>query len=64
MCFFPDIRDVSRRRPYRFLFDEPQGIPDRIGFMLLTMDRTNFPGMPSPSWTYGAMYFYQGHPVP
>lgn len=28
-----------------------------------TMDRSNFPGMPTPSWTYGAMYLYHGYPT-
>jgi hypothetical protein len=31
-------------------------------YIMLTMDRSNFPGMPTPSWTYGAMYLYHGHP--
>lgn len=30
--------------------------------VLVTMDRVNYPGMPSPNWTYGAVYFY--HAVP
>jgi hypothetical protein len=25
------------------------------------MDRANFPGMPKPNWTYGALYLYHGH---
>ena len=31
-------------------------------YVLLTMDRQNFPGMPSPNWTYGAIYFYGANP--
>jgi hypothetical protein len=27
------------------------------------MDRVNFPGMPKPNWTYGALYLYHGHPA-
>jgi hypothetical protein len=39
----------------------PEGYP--APFIALTMDRTNFPGMPTPSWTYGAMYLYHAHPA-
>lgn len=34
----------------------PEGSPYR--YIMLTMDRKNFPGMPTPNWTYGGMYFY------
>jgi len=34
----------------------PVGSPFR--YIMLTMDRRNFPGMPDPNWTYGGMYFY------
>ncbi len=33
----------------------PGGCPWR--FVMLAMDRRNFPGMPTPNWTYGAIYF-------
>ncbi|TWU44766.1 hypothetical protein Poly51_58320 [Rubripirellula tenax] len=32
-------------------------------FIALMMDRANFPGMPKPNWTYGAMYLYHGYPI-
>ena len=34
----------------------PEGYPYR--YFMMTMDRQNFPGMPSPNWTYGGIYFY------
>ncbi len=27
-------------------------------YIMLTMNRANFPGMPNPNWTYGALYLY------
>lgn len=30
--------------------------------LMVTMDRQNFPGMPTPNWTYGGMYFYGANP--
>ncbi|MBQ7189075.1 MAG: hypothetical protein IJR99_06625 [Kiritimatiellae bacterium] len=36
----------------------PEGTPHR--YLLLTMDRINFPGMPKPNWTYGALSLYVG----
>jgi len=37
----------------------PEGYP--APYIMLTMDRSNFPGMPTPSWTYGSLYLYHGH---
>ena len=34
----------------------PDGCPWR--YVMLAMDRRNFPGMPTPNWTYGGIYFY------
>ena len=34
----------------------PDGYPHR--YILLTMDRVNFPGMPKPNWTYGELHVY------
>ena len=34
----------------------PEGSPFR--YVMLTMDRVNFPGMPDPNWTYGALQLY------
>ena len=38
----------------------PQGFPYR--YVLLTMDRPNFPGITVPTWSYGALYFYGANP--
>ena len=38
----------------------PEGYP--APFIALMMDRVNFPGMPKPNWTYGALYLYYGYP--
>ena len=40
----------------------PSGYPYR--YIMLTMDRQNFPGMPNPNWTYGGMYFYGANVLP
>lgn len=34
----------------------PEGYPYR--YVLLTMDRPNFPGVQGPNWSYGALYYY------
>lgn len=34
----------------------PEGYPYR--YVLLTMDRANYPGMPTPNWTYGGLILY------
>ncbi|MDR1781072.1 MAG: hypothetical protein LBR50_10155 [Tannerella sp.] len=34
----------------------PEGYPYR--YILLTMDRPNFPGVKNNTWSYGALYFY------
>lgn len=38
----------------------PQGYPYR--YILLTMDRPNFPGITERNWSYGALYFYGANP--
>lgn len=38
----------------------PAGYPYR--YVLLTMDRPNFPGITVASWSYGALYFYGANP--
>ena len=37
-------------------------LPDGYAYkyLFLTMDRANFPGIPTPNWTYGALYLYGG----
>ena len=34
----------------------PEGYPYR--YVLMTMDRPNFPGITSRNWSYGACYYY------
>ena len=34
----------------------PEGYPYR--YVLLTMDRPNFPGVQGANWSYGALYYY------
>ncbi|MDD4721096.1 MAG: hypothetical protein PHQ88_09640, partial [Bacteroides sp.] len=34
----------------------PNGYPYK--YILLTMDRPNFPGIKEKNWTYGALYFF------
>ena len=38
----------------------PEGYPYR--YILLTMDRPNFPGVKGSNWSYGALYFYGANP--
>lgn len=38
----------------------PEGYPYR--YVLLTMDRPNYPGVKGPNWSYGALYFYGADP--
>ena len=38
----------------------PDGYPFR--YLMIAMDRKNFPGMPDPNWTYGSIYFYGMNP--
>lgn len=38
----------------------PAGFPYR--YVLLTMDRPNFPGIKGANWSYGALYFYGANP--
>ena len=45
-------------RGWPALVESPGGSPFHL--MLLTMDRVNFPGMPDPNWTYGALHLYVG----
>lgn len=43
-------------RVWPCLAELPEGYPFR--YVLLTMDRANIPGMPTPNWTYGGLLFY------
>ena len=35
---------------------------DRPAYLMVTMDRVNFPGMPAPNWTYGELHLYLARP--
>ena len=43
-------------RGWPALAELPDGYPHK--YILLTMDRVNFPGMPKPNWTYGGLQVY------
>ena len=58
--FEPYNEECSNGRIFTAFAEMPEGSPYR--YILLTMDRQNFPGMPKPNWTYGAMYFYGANP--
>ena len=34
----------------------------KSAFLMVTMDRVNFPGMPTPNWTYGELHVYVARP--
>jgi len=38
----------------------PDGYP--APYIALMMDRINYPDMPTPNWTYGAMYLFLAQP--
>ena len=48
--------DCSNGRVFTAWAEAPEGCPWR--YVMLAMDRQNFPGMPTPNWTYGGIYFY------
>ena len=56
----PPWGEKNNTRVWPTVVPLPEGYP--APYIMLTMDRTNFPGMPTPSWTYGAMYLYHGFP--
>ncbi|MGN0846153.1 MAG: hypothetical protein ACI4RA_02065 [Kiritimatiellia bacterium] len=51
-----DAATCPNGRVWPCLAELPDGYPFR--YILLTMDRANFPGMPRPNWTYGGLCFY------
>lgn len=66
---YPDLKELGElnldlqphwpgpaKRVWASLVPLPEGYPYR--YVLLTMDRPNFPGTPNPNWSYGALYFY------
>ena len=73
VCSFPELKPLGKLdldlppweengngRVWPNLIPLPDGSP--APYLLLTFDRTNFPGMKGPNWTYGAMHLYHGHP--
>jgi hypothetical protein len=57
----PPWSEKSNTRVWPTVVPMPEGYP--APYLMLTMDRLNFPGMPTPSWTYGAMYLYYAHAI-
>ncbi|TWU52003.1 hypothetical protein [Rubripirellula reticaptiva] len=57
----PPWNDDHGTRVWPNVIPMPDGYP--APFIALMMDRANFPGMPKPNWTYGAIYLYHGYPI-
>ena len=70
---YPDLASVGELQIHRPPWNEqtgtriwpniislPEGYPAR--YIAIMMDRVNYPNMPSPNWTYGAMYLYHANP--
>ncbi len=57
----PPWNDRNGTRIWPNVIPLPEGYP--APYIALMMDRVNFPGMPKPNWTYGALYLYYGYPV-
>jgi hypothetical protein len=55
----PPWNDQNGTRIWPNVIPLPEGYPAH--YIALMMDRANFPGMPKPNWTYGALYLYHGH---
>lgn len=66
---YPDLKELGElnldlqphwpkpaKRVWASLVPLPEGYPYR--YVLLTMDRPNFPGIKNSNWSYGALYFY------
>lgn len=56
----PPWNDANGTRIWPNVIPLPEGYP--APYIALMMDRVNFPDMPKPNWTYGALYLYHGHP--
>ncbi|MBB5353876.1 hypothetical protein HNR46_004140 [Haloferula luteola] len=72
VCTFPELQPLGKldldlppwrakgpSRVWPCIVPLPEGYP--APYLLLTFDRANFPGMPLPNWTYGALHLYHGH---
>lgn len=57
----PPWNDKNGTRIWPNVIPLPEGYP--APYIALMMDRVNFPGMPKPNWTYGALYLYHGYPA-
>jgi hypothetical protein len=57
----PPWNDQNGTRIWPNVIPLPEGYP--APYIALMMDRVNFPGMPKPNWTYGALYLYHGFPA-
>ena len=58
--YLPPWNEGNGTRIWPNVIPLPEGYPSP--FLALMMDRVNFPGMPKPNWTYGALYLYHGWP--
>ena len=69
---YPDLTEAGELKMEMPPWDEKHGtriwpnvipLPDGYPspYIALMMDRANFPGMPKPNWTYGALYLFHGH---
>ena len=58
----PSSDDCHNGRVFTAWTKAPEGCPWR--YVMLTMDRQNFPGMPDPNWTYGGIRFYVADDIP
>ena len=56
----PPWNDRNGTRIWPNVIPLPEGYP--APYIALMMDRVNFPDMPKPNWTYGALYLYHGYP--
>jgi hypothetical protein len=54
----PPWSETSGTRVWANLIPLPEGYPSR--YVLLTMDRFNYPGIAGSNWSYGALYLYHG----
>lgn len=57
--YLPPWNEGNGTRIWPNVIPLPDGYP--APFLALMMDRVNFPGMPKPNWTYGALYLYHGY---
>ena len=55
----PPWNEGSGTRIWPNVIPLPEGYP--APFLALMMDRVNFPDMPKPNWTYGALYLFYGY---